>query len=53
VGTLESRVLVTARRLKDKGVSAGDELPDVEVIDETPRALGTRQLAGLFDDSLG
>jgi DNA recombination protein RmuC len=53
VGTLESRVLVTARRLKDKGVSAGEELPDVEVIDETPRALGTRQLAGLFDDGLG
>jgi DNA recombination protein RmuC len=51
VGTLESRVLVTARRLKDKGVSAGGELPDVEVIDETPRALGTRQLAGLFDDN--
>jgi DNA recombination protein RmuC len=51
VGTLESRVLVTARRLKDKGVSAGDELPEVEVIDETPRAPGTRQLAGLFDEN--
>jgi DNA recombination protein RmuC len=49
VGTLESRVLVTARRLKDKGVSAGDELPDLEVIDETPRPLGTPQLSGLFD----
>jgi DNA recombination protein RmuC len=49
VGTLESRVLVTARRLKDKGVSAGDELPDLEVIDETPRPLGTPQLTGLFD----
>jgi DNA recombination protein RmuC len=51
VGTLESRVLVTARRLKDKGVTAGGELPEVEVIDETPRALGTRQLAGLFDEN--
>jgi DNA recombination protein RmuC len=51
VGTLESRVLVTARRLKDKGVSAGGELPEVEVIDETPRAIGTRQLAGLFDEN--
>jgi DNA recombination protein RmuC len=49
VGTLESRVLVTARRLKDKGVSAGDEIPDLEVIDETPRPLGTPQLSGLFD----
>ena len=51
VGTLESRVLVTARRLKDKGVSAGEELPDVEVIDQTPRPLGAPQLTGLFDES--
>jgi DNA recombination protein RmuC len=51
VGTLESRVLVTARRLKDKGVSASDELPEVEVIDQTPRAIGTPQLNGLFDES--
>jgi DNA recombination protein RmuC len=50
VGTLETRVLVTARRLKDKGVSAGEELPDLEVIDETPRPLGAPQLTGLFDD---
>jgi DNA recombination protein RmuC len=51
VGTLESRVLVTARRLKDKGVTAGEELADVEVIDQTPRAVGTQQLTGLFDDA--
>jgi len=51
VGTLESRVLVTARRLKDKGVAGSEELPEIEVIDETPRAIGTRQLAGLFDDN--
>jgi DNA recombination protein RmuC len=51
VGTLESRVLVTARRLKDKGVAGSEELPEIEVIDETPRAVGTRQLAGLFDDN--
>jgi DNA recombination protein RmuC len=50
VGTLESRVLVTARRLKDKGVSPGEELPDVEVIDLAPRPLGAPQLAGLFDE---
>jgi DNA recombination protein RmuC len=53
VGTLETRVLVTARRLKDKGVSAGEDLPDLEVIDETPRPLGAPQLAGLFDDGHG
>jgi DNA recombination protein RmuC len=51
VGTLETRVLVTARRLKDKGVSAGDELPDLETIDQTPRPLGAPQLTGLFDDA--
>jgi DNA recombination protein RmuC len=51
VGTLESRVLVTARRLKDKGVSAADELPDIETIDQTPRPLGAPELTGLFDDA--
>jgi DNA recombination protein RmuC len=51
VGTLETRVLVTARRLKDKGVSAGEELPDLEAIDQTPRPLGAPQLTGLFDDA--
>jgi DNA recombination protein RmuC len=52
VGTLESRVLVTARRLKDKGISATEELPDIETIDHTPRALGAPELTGLFDDAL-
>jgi DNA recombination protein RmuC len=51
VGTLETRVLVTARRLKDKGVTAGEELPDLETIDETPRPLGAPQLTGLFDEA--
>ncbi len=51
VGTLETRVLVTARRLKDKGVTAGEELPDLETIDQTPRPLGAPQLTGLFDDA--
>jgi len=52
VGTLETRVLVTARRLKDKGVSAGEELVDLETIDTTPRPLGAQQLTGLFDETL-
>jgi DNA recombination protein RmuC len=50
VGTLESRVLVTARRLKDKGVTAGAEFAEVETIDHTPRPLGAAELTGLFDD---
>ncbi len=50
IGSLESRVLVTARRLKDKGVTAPDELPELQTIDQTPRPLGAPELVGLFDD---
>ena len=51
VGTLETRVLVTARRLKDKGITAAEELPDLETIDQMPRPLGAPQLTGLFDET--
>ena len=50
VGTLETRVLVTARKLKDKGVTASEEFREVETIDITPRLLGAPELVGLFDD---
>jgi DNA recombination protein RmuC len=50
VGSLESRVLVTARRLKDKGITAPEELPELETIDHTARPLGAPELAGLFDE---
>jgi DNA recombination protein RmuC len=50
VGTLESRVLVTARRLKDKGVTTSEEFPELEAVDHTPRPLGAPELVGLFDD---
>jgi DNA recombination protein RmuC len=50
IGSLESRVLVTARRLKDKGVTAPEELPELDTIDHMPRALGAPELVGLFDD---
>jgi DNA recombination protein RmuC len=52
VGSLESRVLVTARRLKEKGIPAPEELPELEVIDHTARALGAPELVGLFDDEV-
>ena len=51
VGTLESRVLVTARRLKDKGVTAAEEFAELETVDHTPRPLGAPELVGLFDES--
>jgi len=50
IGTLETRVLVTARKLKDKGVTASEEFREVETIDITPRLLGAPELVGLFDD---
>jgi DNA recombination protein RmuC len=50
VGSLESRVLVTARRLKEKGIPAPEDMPELEVIDHTARALGAPELVGLFDD---
>jgi DNA recombination protein RmuC len=50
VGTLETRVLVTARRLKDKGVTAPGEFAEPETIDHTPRPLGAPELIGLFED---
>ena len=51
VGTLESRVLVTARRLKDQGVTSSEEFPELETVDQTPRMLGAPELVGLFDDA--
>lgn len=50
VGTLETRVLVTARRLRDKGVTSSEEFGELETIDQTPRALGAPELVGLFEE---
>jgi DNA recombination protein RmuC len=45
VGSLEGRVLVTARRFQDHGaVSAAKELPVVEPVDTTPRTLRVPEL---------
>lgn len=38
VGSLESRVLTTARRFKELGAASGDEIPQVDVVERTPRA---------------
>ena len=50
VGTLESRVLVTARRLKDRGVTTSAAFPEPQTVDQTPRPLGAPELVGLFDE---
>ena len=47
VGSLESRVLVSARRFRDLG-AVGHELPMLEPVDQAPRAILGR--GGLSDD---
>ena len=49
VGNLESRVLVTARRFKELGVTANDPIPELSPVDQTPRALKAPE----HDDLLG
>jgi len=39
VGSLESRVLPSARKFKELGAATGDEIIELEPVDETPRAL--------------
>lgn len=42
VGSLESRVLPSARRFKELGAAPGDEISELEPLDESPRALAAR-----------
>ena len=50
-GSFESRVLVSARRLKDLEVTTAEELPPAEPIDTVPRVLRQVGLMGLPDDA--
>jgi DNA recombination protein RmuC len=47
VGSLEARVLVSARRFRDLGVT-GDDLPSLSPIQETTRALVAPELSGVL-----
>jgi len=51
VGSLEARVLVTARKFKERGAIAGDEIETLEPIDKSTRALSLDE-GGLFPDLL-
>src|SRR5688572_5463508 len=50
-GSLESRVLVSARRLKELKVTTAEELPPAEPIDTVPRVLKQIGLMGLPEDA--
>lgn len=45
VGSMESRVLVSARKFKELGAAAGDEIAELEPVDEAPRALAAPERA--------
>jgi DNA recombination protein RmuC len=51
VGSLESRVLVTARKFKERGAIAGEEIEILEPIDKTSRLLHLDE-GGLFPDAI-
>jgi len=42
-GSLENRVLVTARKFKELGVAAGEDILEVQPVDEWPRAVAAPQ----------
>ena len=50
-GSFESRVLVSARRLRDLDVTTAPELPPAEPIDTVPRVLKQAGLMGLPDEA--
>jgi len=39
VGSMESRVLPSSRKFRELGAATGEELPELEPVDEAPRAL--------------
>jgi DNA recombination protein RmuC len=50
VASLETRVLVTARRFRDLGASSGDDIPALETIEKTTREVQAPEVRSLFDD---
>jgi DNA recombination protein RmuC len=52
VGSLEARVLVTARKFKERGAIGGEEIETLEPIDKSTRALALDE-GGLFPELAG
>ena len=51
-GSFETRVLVSARRLRDLKVTTAEELPPAQPIDTVPRVLKQANLMGLPDEAV-
>ncbi|MGZ5436543.1 MAG: hypothetical protein ACXW3F_10825, partial [Pyrinomonadaceae bacterium] len=49
VGSLEARVMVTARKFKERGAIAGEEIEIIDSVDKTSRVL-TLDEGGLFPE---
>ncbi|HEX42618.1 MAG TPA: DNA recombination protein RmuC [Phycisphaerales bacterium] len=50
IASLESRVLVTARKFQDLGAASGDPIQPLESIDKTPRRLQSPELEPSLDE---
>ena len=50
VASLETRVLVTARRFRDLGASSGDDIPELETIEKTTRVVQAPEVRSLFEE---
>ena len=50
VGSMEARVLVTARKFRDLGAAPGEDIANLDVVDRTARELQVDQLELLPDD---